>query len=46
MSIAEQVPAGRARPATLRKSSWIVLNWGLLVAIAALVAVLSRSSSG
>jgi sodium-dependent dicarboxylate transporter 2/3/5 len=40
MSVAEQVPAGSAQPATVRKPSWIAVNWGLLLAIAALVAVL------
>ena len=40
MSVAEQVPAGSAQPATMRKPSWIAVNWGLLLAIAALVAVL------
>jgi sodium-dependent dicarboxylate transporter 2/3/5 len=40
MSVAEQVPAESARPATVRKPSWIGVNWGLLLAIAALVAVL------
>jgi len=40
MSVAEQVPAADARPATERKPSWIVANWGLLLAIAALVTVL------
>jgi solute carrier family 13 (sodium-dependent dicarboxylate transporter), member 2/3/5 len=39
MSVAEQVPAGSTRPATARPS-WIVANWGLLLAIAAFVAVL------
>jgi solute carrier family 13 (sodium-dependent dicarboxylate transporter), member 2/3/5 len=40
MSVAEQLPAGSAQPATARKPSWISLNWGLLLAIAALAAVL------
>src|SRR5262245_48157737 len=39
MSVAEQVPAGSTPPATAR-TGWIVANWGLLLAIAALVAVL------
>jgi sodium-dependent dicarboxylate transporter 2/3/5 len=40
MSVAEQIPAGSVQPATVRKPSWIAINWGLLLAIAALVAAL------
>ena len=38
MSIAEQAPS--VAQATVRKPNWLVANWGLLLAIAALVAVL------
>jgi anion transporter len=38
MSIAEHAPS--VAPATVRKPNWLVTNWGLLLAIAALVAVL------
>src|SRR5690242_16260374 len=40
MSVAEQVPAGSSQPASVRQPSWIAVNWGLLLAIAALVAIL------
>jgi solute carrier family 13 (sodium-dependent dicarboxylate transporter), member 2/3/5 len=40
MSIADQAPAGNLAPAALTKRGWIAGNWGLLLAIAALITVL------
>ena len=40
MSIAERAPAAGFSQPTARKPSWIAANWGLLLAIAALIAVL------
>jgi anion transporter len=40
MSIADQAPAGNLAPAALKKRGWIAGNWGLLLAIAALITVL------
>ncbi len=40
MSIAEQAPAATVAHPADRKQNWIASNWGLLLAIAALVAVL------
>jgi anion transporter len=40
MSIAEQIPARRPEKSTVRQPSWIANNWGLILAIAALIAIM------
>src|SRR5262245_29863219 len=40
MSAAEQAPARRVPGPTVRERGWILVHWGLLLAIAALVVVL------
>jgi di/tricarboxylate transporter len=40
MSIAERAPLGGIAQPVVKKPSWVAANWGLLLAIAALVAVL------
>ena len=40
MSIAERAPAAALSQPTVNKPSWIATNWGLLLALAAMIAVL------